>query len=72
MFDLRGKELKYAKELLPIITENPYKILWGCRTCVARVKTVVTKYLRKMFAKSYTQGSRTQCCSQDNIAKINW
>ena len=26
MFDLRGKELKYAKELLLIITENPYKI----------------------------------------------
>jgi len=27
MFDLRGKVLKYAKELLRIITENPYKIL---------------------------------------------
>ena len=25
-----------------IIAENPYEILWGCRTCVDRVKTVVT------------------------------
>jgi len=39
MFDHRGKELKHAKELLlaeirtRIITEFPYKILWGCRTC---------------------------------------
>jgi len=33
MFDLWGKELKYAKELLLIITETLYKILWGCRKC---------------------------------------
>jgi len=25
-----------------IIIENPCKILWGCSTCVGRVKTVVT------------------------------
>jgi len=33
MFDLRRKELKCAKNCFWIITENPYKILWGCRTC---------------------------------------
>jgi len=33
IFDLRGKELKYAKELLLIHYRNPYKILWGCRAC---------------------------------------
>jgi len=27
IFDLRGKELKYAKELLLIHYRNPYKIL---------------------------------------------
>jgi len=33
MFDLRGKELKYAKNYFWIITENLYKILWGWQTC---------------------------------------
>jgi len=33
MFDLRRKELKCAKNCFWIITENPYKIPWGCRTC---------------------------------------
>jgi len=37
MFDLRGKELKYAKNCFCIITENPYKILWGSRICRGRV-----------------------------------
>ena len=27
-----------------IISENPYKILWGCRTCVGRAKAVVTNH----------------------------
>jgi len=25
--------------------DNPYKILWGCKTCVGRVKTVVTNHV---------------------------
>jgi len=37
-----------------------------CKTCVGRVKTVVTKHLCKMF-RSHTQGSRTQYCSQDKF-----
>jgi len=43
MFDLRGKELKYAKELLLIITENEVA------GHVGRVTTVVTNHLSKMF-----------------------
>jgi len=49
IFDLRGKELKYRKELLLNHYRNPCKILGCCRTCVGRVKTVVTNHLRKMF-----------------------
>ena len=30
-------------------TENPYKIIWGYRTCVGRVKTEVTNHLRRIF-----------------------
>jgi len=33
MFDLRDKELKYAKDLLLNHEEKPYKIVWGCSTC---------------------------------------
>jgi len=65
IFDLLGKELKYAENSFWIITENPYKF-WSCRTCVGRVKTVVTNHLRKMF-RSNTQGSRRQYCSQDKF-----
>ena len=61
IFDLLGKELKYAKNCFWIITENPSNF-WCCRTCVGWVKTVVTNHLRKMFW-SHTQGSRTQYCS---------
>jgi len=43
MFDIRGKELKYAKELLLIITENEVA------GHVPRVKPVVTNHLREMF-----------------------
>jgi len=46
MFDLLGKDLKYAKELLLNHYRKPYKILWGCRACVGRV---ITNHLRKMF-----------------------
>jgi len=43
MFDLWRKELKYTKELLlNHYRKKTCKILWGCRTCVARVKTVKT------------------------------
>jgi len=33
MFDLRGKSWNTRKDCFWIITKNPYKILWGCRTC---------------------------------------
>jgi len=36
-----------------MIIENPYKILWGCRTCVGRVETVATNHLQRFLATGY-------------------
>jgi len=66
IFDLRVKELKYAKNCFWIISENPYKILWGAGH-VGRVKTVVTNHLRKMFH------SRIHMAAERNTAaRIYW
>jgi len=54
MFDLRGKELKYAKELLLNYYRKPVQNPRGCSKCVSRFKTVVTNYLHKDVSKSYT------------------
>jgi len=67
MFDLRGKELKYAEELLL----NHYR-KWCPNSVrfaghVGRVKTVVTNHLRKLFRSCIHKGNRTQCCSQDKF-----
>jgi len=42
MFDLWGKELKYAEELLLNHYRKPVRNLWGCRICVGWFKTVAT------------------------------
>ena len=65
MFDLRGKELKYAKELLLNHYRNPYKN-WGSGTCVGRVKTVVTNHLRKMFPSR-----KHKAAERNTAARIN-
>jgi len=71
IFDLRGKELKYAKELLL----NHYKksVQDSVRFAghVGRVKTVVTNHLRKMFRSCMHKGNRTQYCSQDKSTETN-
>ena len=55
------------KDCFWIITENPCKIIWGCRTCVGGVKTEVTNHLRKMFR------SRThKAAERVTAARINW
>jgi len=49
MFDLRGKELKYAKEF---VSESLLKIratFYEVAGHLGRVKTVVTSHLHKMF-----------------------
>jgi len=71
MFDLRGKELKHAKELFlnhyRKSVQNSMR-LQGMLVAghVGRVKTVVTNHLSKMF-RSHTQGTRTQYSSQDKF-----
>ena len=49
MFDLRGKELKYAKELLSESLQKIRTKFYEFAGHVGRVKTVVTNHLRKMF-----------------------
>ena len=49
MFDLRSKELKYAKELLVNHYRKSVKKLYEVAGHVDRVKTVVTNHLRKML-----------------------
>jgi len=33
MFDLRAKSWNTRKNCLWTMSESPYKIVWGCRTC---------------------------------------
>jgi len=61
MFDLRGKELKYAKELLLNYYRNEVA------GHVGRVKTVVTNHLRKMFRNRINKAA--EC---NTSARINW
>jgi len=73
MFDLRGKELKYAKELLL----NHYRIsVQNSEVAghVGRVKTVVTNNLHKMFRSCIhkaTEGNTAAAINSDKSTETN-
>jgi len=70
MFDLRSKELKYAKELLLNHYRKPVQNSVKLQDmCVGRIKTVVSRitYVRCFEVICWKQGSRTQYCSQIRI-----
>jgi len=60
MFDLRGKELKYAKELLLNYYRNEVA------GHVGRVKTVVTNHLRKMFRNRINKAAECNTSARIN------
>ena len=66
MFDLRGKELKYAKQLLL----NHYRKSiqnYGVAGHVGRVKAVVTNHVRTMFRSRIHK-----VAERSTAARINW
>ena len=63
IFDLRGKKLKYAKELLLNHYRKSTTKFYEVAGHVDRVKTVVTNHLRKMFP------SRTGYTRQHNAVQ---
>jgi len=70
MVDLRDKDLKYAKELLLNHYRKSVQILWGCRTCVGRVKTVVTNHLREMFRSHIHKAAERNTAARINSDKL--
>jgi len=69
MFDLLGKGLKYAKELLLNHYRKSVQNSEVAGHACVELK-LVTNHLRKMF-RSHTQGSRTQYCSQEKLIETN-
>jgi len=65
-----AKSWNTRKNCLWIITENPYKIPWGCRTCVGSVKTVVTNHLRKMFRRRTHKAAVRNSAARKKLDKL--
>jgi len=68
-----AKSWNTRKNCFWIIIENSYKILpmrlHCCRTCVGRVKTVVTNHLRKMFRIRIHKAAERNTATRINLLK---
>jgi len=56
-----------------IASESLQKIrtkFWGCRTCVGRIKTVVTNHLRKMFRSRIHKAAERKIAARINSDKL--